>query len=140
MKLTEEKRRELVWDALYKNGGDRKAASQTLEVSERTLARYITDLSLHEDMQRLGWKRNPGPPPGMSRGSSVIRMQIIAHIKQTGGVIRSGELSKAIWGQDTVAVRNRLFAALEEIKTQGIATFDGETWRLVKALDRVVKA
>lgn len=138
MKLSRDKQRELVWDALFRNGGERTKTAKQLEVSERTLARYISDLDLHADMERLGWKRNAGPPPGMPRGSSVIRMRILAHIKQKKGTVDYGKLATDIYGQDTPAVRNRLYSALEALKVQGIASFDGETWKVLSdKLDKV---
>lgn len=137
MKLTKEKQRELVWDALFRNGGERLKTAKELNVSERTLARYISDLDLHGDMEKLGWKRNAGPPPGMPRGSSIIRMRILAHIKAKKGNVDYGKLATDIYGQDTPAVRHRLYAALESLKQQEIVSFDGDIWKvLTDKLDR----
>lgn len=135
MKLPRQTERTIVWDTLMRHSGDRKKTAVELGVSERTLSRYITALDLHEDMDRMGWKAHRGPPPGVSKGSSIVRIRLIDYIKRNRGEIDYTKLVKEIYGQDTPSTRYKLYAAMEEVQKQGVVVYDGQRWRV---LDKAV--
>lgn len=136
MRVPDNIKRKLLWDCLFKHDGDRAKVAKELRISERTLYRDIAKLDLYSAIDKMGWSR-PGPPRGMPKGSSVIRMRIIAHIKTNKGVVDYGELVREIYGQDTPAMRQRIYSALEALKQQGRIDIEGDKWILKSEMVQV---
>lgn len=132
MKMPKEVAQKLMFEALFKHDGDRAAAAKELGVSLRTFYRHLGDYDMYPMMDRLNWTKNPGPPRGEPKGSSVIRMRIMAHIKKHRGKVDYGKLAEELYGSDTTAHRQRVYSALEAMKKLGRVRLDGDAvWSLV---------
>lgn len=120
--------RKQVWDTLVQFKGDREAAAEALDVSPRTLNRYIHDLNLYEDMDKAGLMRNAGPPRGDRKGTSKRQEDIVAYIHAGHGELDYGELAVKMYGKDNDTTRQRVYTALNELKEKGVIALDGSRW------------
>jgi hypothetical protein len=129
MKLPREQAQKVIWDALFKAEGNREKAAELMGVSPRTFYRYLRDHEMYPIMDRMGWTSHAGPPRGEPKGSSVVRMRILAFIKAHRGVVDYGKLSVDIYGEDNPTTRQRLYSTLEQMKSAGRVAMDEETGR-----------
>lgn len=130
MKLTRETQTKVVMDALKDANGDRVVAAETLEVSERTLNRYIKDLNLYPYIDRMGWLLNNGPPRS-NEGGSTVRARMLSYIRRHRGVVDYEKMTLEIYGSDGRAWRQRIYSALDQMKAAGIVKNDNDRWIVV---------
>lgn len=110
-----------IFNAMLRNDGNRAAAAKELNVSIRTFYRYIDTFDLHPIFELCGWQFKPGPPRGdRTAAYGTIRSAIGIHIRNGGGRIDYGRLAREIYGKDTVAIRQRLYSAIDAMKSQGV--------------------
>lgn len=121
-RFTEEERRKLILDTMKKHDGNREEAAEALEVSLSTINREIKSLNLWDDLENLGLIRNAGPPRNKPRGSSRVQKLIIQAIKEGNGHIDNGVLVRKLYGLDDQQHRDRLYSALDELKSRGVIT------------------
>lgn len=119
--------REEVWGAMVSADGDRVKAANKLGIGLRSLARHFSEYDMHADIERMGWKGNPGPPVGVSKGSNIIQMMILSHIRKYSDV-KIELLVDKVFGQDTPSLRGKLYAMLSDIRKKGLVDFDGDRW------------
>ncbi len=134
MKLTPETQTKVVMEALMSANGNREKAATALEVSVRTLNRYIKDLNLYPFIDKMGWIQQKGPPRG-NKGGSVVRMRILGHIRKNKGSIDYGVLTKEIYGADGRPERQRIYSALDQMKAAGMLDIVNDRWAIIE--DRV---
>lgn len=132
-RLASDELRKQVLDALVKHKGDRDAAAESIGKSFRTLNRYIHDLNLFADMEKLGLIKKNGPPRNAERGTSVRWEKVQKHVKKFKGEIDYGELAIDLYGVDNEVMRHRLYSALNEYKTRGMIANDGTRWFLLES-------
>lgn len=138
MKLSPETQRKLVWESLFKADGNREEAAKAMGVSARTFYRYIRDLDLYPELDKMGWTSQPGPPRGGAKGAvSTVRMRAIAHIKKNKGEIDYGALAIELYAKDGRSERQRVYSMLDDLIKQGRVAIRGERWMV---LDEAVKA
>jgi len=129
MKLTEAEARTRVWKALLEADGDRAKAAELLACSRRTLDRYIRDLDLYPQIDSMGWLHHAGPPRGVPKGSSIVRQQVLSHLRKTKGKPNYGELAVEIYGVDNPTTRQRIYSAIEDMKQRSQLMYDDKTER-----------
>lgn len=129
MKLSSETQRKLVWEALMKAGGNREEAARAMGVSPRTFYRYIRDLDLYTELDKMGWTAKPGPPRGAPSGTmSTVRMRALAHIRKHRGDVDYGALAIEIYGKDGRVERQRIYSMLDDLLKQKRVAIANERW------------
>lgn len=123
--------RKEVWNALVKAKGDRAKAAALLGKSERTVARYIHDLNLFDEMDKAGFMRHAGPPRKSARGTSIRQDKIFRHIKKNKGQVDYGELATDMYEADNPTTRQRVYIAMGELKGKGVIGDDGDRWFII---------
>lgn len=129
--LPSDEQRKVVWESLVKHEGVREKAADELEVSLRTLNRYIAELNLYADLDKAGLIRNPGPPRGVERGTSLREPMVVKHIKKHHGEIDYGDLANEMYGADNDRTRQRVYTTLNDLKMRGVIALDGHRWFVV---------
>lgn len=135
MKIPPEAARKLVFEALFKHDGDRDKAAAGLGVARRTFDRWIRALSLYDEIDKMGWSR-PGPPRGMPRGSSEIRMKILIEIRKADGYIEVPEVAEKVYGSDDRISCQKIWTALYDLKKQGVISQNERTGQYKILSDR----
>lgn len=131
-RLASDDLRQEVLDALVKHKGDREAAAASMGKSFRTLNRYIHDLNLFDEMEKLGLIKKAGPPRNEARGTSMRWTKVQRHIKKYRGEIDYGELAVDCYGVDNEVTRHRLYVTLNEYKDRGMIANDGTRWFILQ--------
>lgn len=133
MKLTPEMQRKLVWEALMKTDGNREKAAKLLTVSPRTFYRYIRDLDLYAELDKMGWTSRPGPPRSVPKktGASSVRLRILAHVRRRAGDVDIGELAIEIYNRDDRRAREFVYQGLDALVEQGRLAVVGERWVVI---------
>ena len=129
MRLTHETQRKVVLEALMSSAGDRVEAAKKLGLSLRSLNRYIKDLDLYPVIDKMGWMKHKGPPRG---GGSVIRMRIREHIRKHKGAVDYGALAIEIHGADGRVERQRIYSALEQMRSSEQIKIVDDRWVIVE--------
>lgn len=133
MRLTPEHQRRLIMESLIKAEGNRDIAAKSLGMSLRTLNRHIKDLDLYIQMEAMGLMRGKGPPRGVAKGMSMVRMRILAHIRKNKGNVEFGKLALEIYNEDSRPARQRLYSAMEDLRNQGrVVVVEDGRWRIIE--------
>jgi len=112
----------------------RAAAAETLDVSDRTLNRYLKDLNLYPDMDKAGMVLNPGPPRGDAAGTSNRELAVKRHIVKNHGEIDYEQLAREMYANVRLPKEKliqRCYVALSELRAKGIIALDGKRWFVV---------
>lgn len=120
--------RDEVLRAMVKAQGNREEAARLMGKSLRTLNRYIHDLNLFAELDRLGLIRHAGPPRNEERGASRRKDIVLKYIRQTKGDVDYGELAVLVYGEDNDKTRQRLYTTMVEYKSKNLIAHDGLRW------------
>lgn len=126
--------RKLMWDALLEADGNRTEAAKKMGLSLRSFYRYLQQLGMYADLDKMGWTKQRGPErsDGSSEPSRID--ELICALMDAGDVpLDIPQTALKMYGEDTRSSRMKVHAGLSYLKQRGrVRRVERGKWVFVK--------
>lgn len=140
MKTTHEQARSARKSALLLTDGDRAAAADKLNISERTLFRYLGKYKMYDIIERCDWGQHKalrGNVEAMTKRTRevVLRASAAKYIRSVKGNVDYGDLTRAIYGKDDPEHRQKMQQLITYMMRHGQVAVNESTGRMTLLTD-----